>query len=66
MIWLKQCPRCRGDLVLDSDRYGMYVYCLQCGHQINELEERDLMATGSVRKGMPVRLMDEEAAAHAA
>jgi len=31
MMWLKSCPRCRGDLVLDSDYYGNYVSCIQCG-----------------------------------
>ena len=33
MVWLKACPRCRrGDLKLDSDMYGKFFQCLQCGH----------------------------------
>ena len=31
MMFLKACPKCRGDLVLDKDVYGVYVRCLQCG-----------------------------------
>ena len=30
MIFFKACPRCHGDLYLDSDMYGVYVKCLQC------------------------------------
>lgn len=31
MYFLKQCPRCSGDLVIDSDQHGDFVSCLQCG-----------------------------------
>ena len=31
MIWLKSCAKCNGDLVLNADIYGSYVYCFQCG-----------------------------------
>ena len=31
MYFLKQCPRCHGDLTTDSDQYGDFVSCLQCG-----------------------------------
>jgi uncharacterized protein YbaR (Trm112 family) len=31
MYWLKQCPKCKGDLVSDHDQYGDYISCLQCG-----------------------------------
>lgn len=27
------CPKCRGDLELRRDIYGVYVNCLQCGLQ---------------------------------
>ena len=27
------CPKCRGDLQLRRDIYGMFVSCLQCGLQ---------------------------------
>ena len=33
MMWrLKSCPRCGGDLYLDSDQYGWYEHCLLCGY----------------------------------
>lgn len=35
MLWLKSCPRCGGDLVLERDRYGPYIYCVQCGHELD-------------------------------
>lgn len=31
-FWLKGCPRCQGDMVLEIDRFGVYRACLQCGH----------------------------------
>ncbi len=31
MYWFKQCPRCSGDLVVENDRYGIFVSCMQCG-----------------------------------
>ncbi len=36
MMWFKACPRCRGDLFLDSDYYGPAVSCIQCGHTLQE------------------------------
>jgi len=27
----KRCPRCGGNIYLDSDRFGWYEQCLQCG-----------------------------------
>jgi hypothetical protein len=38
MIWCKNCPRCNGDLVSQSDIYGKFVSCLQCGCILNEQE----------------------------
>lgn len=32
MIFLKACPRCRGDIVLERDEYGRYTSCLACGY----------------------------------
>jgi DNA-directed RNA polymerase subunit M/transcription elongation factor TFIIS len=33
MMWrLKSCPKCEGDLFIDSDANGWYVQCLQCGY----------------------------------
>ena len=39
MMWLKACPRCRGDLVLDSDYYGNYVSCIQCGASLDKSQQ---------------------------
>ena len=33
MIRLKGCPRCRGDLLRESDIYGERWVCLACGHE---------------------------------
>jgi uncharacterized protein YbaR (Trm112 family) len=32
MVWLKACPKCKGDLFLDEDHYGKYKSCIQCGY----------------------------------
>ncbi len=32
MFFFKKCPRCHGDLFEDSDRYGKFISCLQCGY----------------------------------
>ena len=42
MFWLKQCPRCHGDLIGESDVHGTYVTCLQCGHMLTAAEEKTL------------------------
>lgn len=47
--WLKQCPRCRGDLRDESDIYGRYVDCVQCGYILKE-EEEALLAAGALRE----------------
>lgn len=31
MMYLKGCPRCKGDLQLNNDTYGTYQKCIQCG-----------------------------------
>ena len=31
-LWLKSCPRCKGDLIKQLDIYGHYIKCLQCGY----------------------------------
>ena len=32
MFYLKTCPKCKGDLYTDSDRYGWFISCLNCGY----------------------------------
>ena len=32
MFWLKACPRCRGDIYLESNELeGNELHCMQCG-----------------------------------
>jgi len=33
MMRLKSCPRCHGDVVIESDYHGWYEHCLQCGYE---------------------------------
>lgn len=46
-MWLKGCPRCRGDL-FEEPALGIpilvthYITCLQCGHVLSVAEERAL------------------------
>lgn len=54
MFWLKKCPRCRGDLINESDVHGAFISCLQCGHMLTAAEEATLRGNGtavSTQKG---------------
>ena len=44
MMWLKSCPKCRGDLFLDKDEYGWYKECLQCGYMSYQNEQQQRVA----------------------
>ncbi|MBI4202200.1 MAG: hypothetical protein HY532_03680 [Chloroflexi bacterium] len=46
-LWLKQCPKCQGDLFLDRDMYGPFVSCLQCGYYLNEGQMQALLAAST-------------------
>ena len=39
MIYLKRCPRCKGDLHEGSDTFGSYIACLQCGCYFTDAEK---------------------------
>ena len=58
MMLLKACPKCGGDIIFDSDMYGRYTKCLQCGLMKDLLEKQD--DTGA-RVG-PLREVEVEAA----
>ena len=38
MVWLKSCQRCGGDLYGESDQFGSYVSCFQCGASVANVE----------------------------
>ncbi|MDA1256314.1 MAG: hypothetical protein O3C10_00500 [Chloroflexi bacterium] len=50
-LYLKSCPRCRGDIQLDTDQFGLYMECLQCGFLIRSKaeEKRTSEAPSSTR-----------------
>jgi hypothetical protein len=48
--WLKECPRCHGDLREERDIHGPYVACLQCGYILPPAAEVELMATDHLRR----------------
>lgn len=52
--WLKGCNRCGGDLLMQDDRYGEYVACIQCGH---EPPENNAMTLLDVKESLET-LMD--------
>jgi hypothetical protein len=41
-LWLKGCPKCKGDLYSDRDIMGYYRQCLQCGYTFYEQRRRRL------------------------
>lgn len=42
MLWLKACPRCHGDMTPQSDIYGSYMLCIQCGAEFEEANIRKI------------------------
>ena len=54
-MWLKACPRCRGDLIRQDDLDGPYVGCLQCGHVLRPSEEQRLVGALATVKGNAAR-----------
>ena len=59
MFWFKSCPKCHGDIYRDSDAYGTYISCLQCGHYLTQVEETKVgLSPGrlELRKMVPVGL----------
>ena len=47
MFWLQSCLRCHGDLSANADKYGGFIYCMQCGHYLTEAEEANLKAAAA-------------------
>ncbi len=52
MITFKACPRCRGDLYRDQDKYGEFDSCLQCGAAVDTVDDRVSVATPRGDQGM--------------
>ena len=50
MYWFKQCPRCTGDLREESDLYGRYISCMQCGYISTAEEEARIYAVGKLKE----------------
>jgi len=50
MLYLKSCPRCKGDIYVNRDMYGDYKECLQCG-LTQEIDKPDEFA--SVQRAAP-------------
>ena len=68
MFWLKSCPRCHGDLHDNSDIYGSYIDCFQCGHFLTVDEDTRLRSenpqgkTYALPLGEPTKVLTEVAA----
>lgn len=60
MMWPKACPRCQGDLFLDSDYYGNYVSCIQCGYALDK-SDRSLLARLWMNSSPELSRVTEEA-----
>ncbi len=63
MFYFKGCPRCRGDLYANTDIYGPYTACLQCGHYLTREEEKELESTGPLWEAWAAALVQQEKAA---
>jgi len=38
MVWIRFCPRCRGNLQDNQGIYGSYIVCVQCGDYLTNAE----------------------------
>ena len=38
MIYLKACPKCHGDVKLETNHDGKYLECIQCSYTIDSRE----------------------------
>ena len=58
MLWLKACPRCKGDLYRKDDMYGSYIACLQCSSYVPEAEQDRLtrLVIGLATRSRPLVL----------
>ena len=45
MMYLKECPKCHGDLVAGEDIHGRYVSCIQCGYLRDETPGESVAVT---------------------
>ena len=70
MLYLKACPRCRGDIHYATDIDGPYLQCLQCGFNVAS-GRFEAVAAGSnggpveTRTSPTLRLWEEVVAASA-
>jgi hypothetical protein len=44
VIRKQACRRCQGHLSIESDIYGVYVQCVQCGASYTEKDLREMLA----------------------
>jgi hypothetical protein len=52
-MWLRSCPKCRGDLCLTVDVSVKYITCLQCSHDLTFTEIAALRdKTVAMRQGV--------------
>ena len=56
MIFFKACPRCKGDLYEDKDKYGKFLSCLQCGY-LKDLVGPALESEPKIQKGKSRKIM---------
>lgn len=50
--WLRECPRCHGDLREELDQFGPYISCVQCGYILKAEEELLILSS---RRPLPAR-----------
>ncbi len=48
--WLKECPRCGGDLHKEWDVYGRFIACVQCGCILSESQETRLLTSSTLKQ----------------
>ena len=61
MFYFKACTKCQGDLTLESDAYGLFLKCMQCGKNTDVIEVNGYQSVlhGSATGEFPSRAVSE-------
>ncbi len=51
MLYMKACPRCKGDVHMNRDSFGAYAKCLQCGFNRDFPNKRSGIPTDATAAG---------------
>ncbi len=61
MLYLKACPRCRGDVQFVNDIDGPFLGCLQCGFRVTSGHREIIAGLASKKPARAARVRERSA-----